>query len=117
MQGDRPARKGSAVEFEAGYEAYVNECSAKFRAFLAKISDAFSGTVELIPPWVPIDRPAEEQVIELFLGLARLPASRSDPMVARLATAHGSSWIRALLAARNGEVETVKGNIKDPVAG
>jgi len=109
--------EGSAVEFEAGYEAYVNECSAKFRAFLAKISDAFSGTVDLIPPWVPIDRPAEEQVIELFLGLSRLPAIRSDPMVARLATAHGSSWIRALLAARNGEVETVKGNIKDPVAG
>jgi len=116
-EGQYVVFEGSAVEFEAGYEAYVNECSAKFRAFLAKISDAFSGSESLIPPWVPVDRPPEEQVIQHFVQLSRLPAVRSDPMLARLATAHGSSWIRALLAARHGEVESVKGSIKDPVAG
>ncbi|SRR5712691_579023 len=111
------AFEGSAIEYEADYYDYVNQCTAAAERFFATISDTYKQANRFIPPWVPIDTPAPEKVVELVISLATSPLPDAPRLLAQAAAAHRSSYVQAILAAKAGTLANVKGKINAPGLG
>jgi hypothetical protein len=108
------AFEGHLVQFEEGYEEYVNECQNALRAWIHQQTEDFTASTKPTPRWVPIDKPAPERVFDLVYSLATSSKPSVKAVLAQTITAHGSSFLRALFAARTGSLPGFKGKIKTP---
>ena len=85
--------EGNAVQIGGGYQEWYAECMAKKGELLKKFSKHVN--VELTP-WVPVDYPAPDQLLNHFITLAASSHPNAAEALLESLLAHKSSTYRAL---------------------
>jgi hypothetical protein len=89
--------EGDHVAIFGGYQEKMVECASEYLAKARRIS---IDRREFIPPWVPVNYPPFENVIDLFTHLAAQGTEEAEHILAHAKLAHASSFQRALVANR-----------------
>jgi hypothetical protein len=83
---------GDSLTILGGYQEKLAQCAAMYRDRVAR----FKTDPGMIPPWVPVNYPDPEQLVQFVRALAAEGTEEAEQLLLHTVLAHGSSYFRAL---------------------
>jgi hypothetical protein len=89
--------EGDHVEIGGGFAADVQYCAQLLASFAQKYSQEYS-IWQKVPIWVEVNYPAPEELAAYVRDLVSLGLRETDDVLRAIKTAHGNSFVRAMLS-------------------